>query len=156
MGALTLEVSKVGLLVEAGARETERVDDVVDLDDLILEGLLSLLCGGVGANVWDNIRVSRRRTTVRKSRGRRRFRRLLTDLNVALGDHGAVGLVDDPVDLLQVVRVRDHLVVGDNVLWGTKWVSDRGTAGGMRRGREGGRREGTKRERTRIVFIPCR
>ncbi len=55
MGALTLEVSKVGLLVEAGARETERVDDVVDLDDLILEGLLSLLCGGVGANVWDTL-----------------------------------------------------------------------------------------------------
>ena len=55
MGALTLEVSKVGLLVEAGALETERVDDVVDLDDLILEGLLSLLGGGVGANVWDTL-----------------------------------------------------------------------------------------------------
>lgn len=51
VGALTLEISKVGLLVEAGALETERMDDVVDLDDLILEGLLSLLSGSVGANV---------------------------------------------------------------------------------------------------------
>ena len=34
----------------------------------------------------------------------------------ALGDHGAVGLVDDAVDLLEVIRVRDDLVVGDDVL----------------------------------------
>jgi len=47
----TLEVREVGLLVEAGALQTERVDDVVDLDGLILNTLLGLLGGGVGANV---------------------------------------------------------------------------------------------------------
>jgi hypothetical protein len=40
----------------------------------------------------------------------------LTDLNSAFRDHGTVGLVDDSVNLLEVVRVRDHLVVGDAVL----------------------------------------
>lgn len=40
----------------------------------------------------------------------------LTDFDGALSDHGAVGLVDDAIDLLEVVRVRDDLVVGDNVL----------------------------------------
>lgn len=32
------------------------------------------------------------------------------------GDTGAVGLVDDTVNQLEVVRVRDHLVAGDNIL----------------------------------------
>lgn len=32
------------------------------------------------------------------------------------GDLGAVGLVDDTVDLLEVVGVRDQLVAGDDVL----------------------------------------
>jgi hypothetical protein len=41
---------------------------------------------------------------------------LLTDLDATLGDHGAVGLVNDTIDLLQVVRVRDDLVVGENIL----------------------------------------
>lgn len=40
-----------------------------------------------------------------------------TNLDGALGDHGAVGLEDDAIDLLQVVRVRDDLVVGEDVLW---------------------------------------
>ena len=39
-----------------------------------------------------------------------------TDLDAALGDHGAVGLVDDTVDLGEVVRVRDDLIAADNVL----------------------------------------
>ena len=39
-----------------------------------------------------------------------------TNLDGALNDHGAVGLVDNAVDLLEVVRVRDDLVTGDNVL----------------------------------------
>lgn len=40
----------------------------------------------------------------------------LTNGDTALLDHGTVSLVDDPVDLLEVVRVRDHLVVGDDIL----------------------------------------
>ena len=39
-----------------------------------------------------------------------------TDLDAALGDHGAVDLVDDTVDLGEVVRVRDDLIAADNVL----------------------------------------
>lgn len=41
---------------------------------------------------------------------------LRTDFDGALGDHGAVGLIDDAVDLLEVVRVRDDLVAADDVL----------------------------------------
>lgn len=40
-----------------------------------------------------------------------------TDVDGALGNHGAVGLVDDAIDLLEVIRVRDDLVVGDEVLF---------------------------------------
>ena len=44
----------------------------------------------------------------------------LTDFDGALDDHGAVGLVGDAIDLLQVVRVRDDLVVADDVLCGMR------------------------------------
>lgn len=54
---LTLEVSQKGLLVEAGGLETERVNNVVDLDRLVFEGLLSLLGGGVGTDVWKESHV---------------------------------------------------------------------------------------------------
>lgn len=47
----TLEVGQVALLVEAGGLETERVDDVVDLDLGILETLLGLLSGSIGTGV---------------------------------------------------------------------------------------------------------
>jgi hypothetical protein len=40
-----------------------------------------------------------------------------TDRDGALDDHGAIGLVDDAIDLLQVVRVPDDLVSGDDVLF---------------------------------------
>lgn len=39
-----------------------------------------------------------------------------TDVVGTDGDTGAVGLVDDTVNELEVVRVRDHLVSGDNIL----------------------------------------
>lgn len=41
---------------------------------------------------------------------------LLTDFDSTLSDHGAVGLVDDAIDQLEIVRVRDDLVVGEDVL----------------------------------------
>lgn len=47
----TLEVGEVALLVERGLLETERADDVVDLDDLVLEIFSGLLGGSVGTNV---------------------------------------------------------------------------------------------------------
>ena len=47
----TLEVGEVALLVERGLLETERADDVVDLDDLVLEILSGLLGGSVGTDV---------------------------------------------------------------------------------------------------------
>lgn len=40
-----------------------------------------------------------------------------TDVVGTDGDLGAVGLVGDTVDLLEVVRVGDDLVAGDEVLW---------------------------------------
>lgn len=85
----TLEVAEVGLLVEVGLLEGERVDDV-DLGLLLVIGILvTTLGGGVGAGVEG----------------------LTTD-----GDLGAVGLVDDTADGLKVVRVGDELVAADNVL----------------------------------------
>lgn len=85
----TLKVGKEGLLVELGALETERVDNVVDLDGTVLELLLGLLGGGVGTSV---------------------------DLDGTLDDHGAVDLVDDTVNLLHVEGVGDHLIAGKDVL----------------------------------------
>lgn len=47
----TLEVSEVALLVERGALETERVDNIVDLDSSVLNTLISLLSRSVSAGV---------------------------------------------------------------------------------------------------------
>lgn len=47
----TLEVSKEALLVEGGALETERADDVVDLDLGVVDFFLSLLSGSVGTDI---------------------------------------------------------------------------------------------------------
>lgn len=49
---VSLKVGEVRLLVELGRLETERVDDVVDLDGTLLKSLLSLLGGSVGTGVW--------------------------------------------------------------------------------------------------------
>lgn len=85
----TLEVSEVCLLVEVGLVELESVDNV-DLGLLLVVGILvTALGGGVGAGVEG----------------------LTTD-----GDLGAVGLVGNAVNLLEVVRVGDELVAGDDVL----------------------------------------
>jgi hypothetical protein len=106
---LALEVREVRLLVEGGALQTERVDDVVDLDGLILKTLLGLLGGGVGTSVLKVLaRVIVRWVVV----GRR------TDLDGTLDNHLAVHLVGDAIDLLHIIRVRDDLVVGEDVLGG--------------------------------------
>jgi hypothetical protein len=50
------------------------------------------------------------------------------------GDLPAVGLVGNAVDLLDVVRVGDDLVVGDDVLQGgisKKWARHGGAFGGL-------------------------
>ena len=50
---VVLKVGEVGLLVELGRLETERVDDVVDGDGTLLEGLLTLLRRRVGTcGLW--------------------------------------------------------------------------------------------------------
>jgi len=83
-------VAKVGLLVEAGLVELESVDDV----DLGLLGLVSaVLIAALGGSVGTGVEG------------------LTTD-----GDLGAVGLVDDAVDKLEVVRVGNELVAADNIL----------------------------------------
>ena len=40
----------------------------------------------------------------------------LTGVDGTDGDHGTVSLVDDTIDLLQVVGVRDHLGIREHVL----------------------------------------
>lgn len=86
----TLEVAEVCLLVEAGLVETERVDDI----DLGLLGVFGLLLTALGGSVGAGVEG------------------LTTN-----GDLGAVGLEDNAVDLLEVVRVRDELVAADDVLF---------------------------------------
>ena len=82
-------MSEVCLLVELGLVELESVDNV-DLGLLLVVGILVTALGGsVGTSVEG----------------------LTTD-----GDLGAVGLVGNTVDLLEVVRVGDELVAGDDVL----------------------------------------
>lgn len=39
-----------------------------------------------------------------------------TDIDATLLDHGAVRLENDAVNFLELERVRDHLVAGDDVL----------------------------------------
>jgi len=86
----TLEVAKVGLLVEAGLVELESVDDVdLGLLRLVSAILVAALGGSVGTGVEG----------------------LTTD-----GDLGTVGLVDHAVLELEVVRVGDELVAADNIL----------------------------------------
>ena len=85
----TLEVAQVRLLVELGFIQSERVDNI-DLGLLLVVGILAGLLGRcVGTSV----------------------EALTTD-----SDLGAVGLVNDAVDLLEVVGVGDQLIAGDDVL----------------------------------------
>lgn len=65
------------------------MDDIDDLLLVVVGALISLLGRGVSTNV---------------------------DVLAANGDLGAVGLVDGTVYLLEVVRVGDQLVAGDEVL----------------------------------------
>jgi len=86
---------EVGLLVEAGFVETERVDNIDDGLGTVLNTFVGLLGGRVGADVE------------------------------VLGTEGyllAVGLVNGAADLLEVVRVGDELVAGDDVLRGRTGV----------------------------------
>ena len=69
--------------------QAERVRNIEHLLRGILDALLSLLSGRIGADV---------------------------DVVAANADLLAVALVRDAVDLLEVVRVRDDLVAGDDVL----------------------------------------
>jgi hypothetical protein len=54
-----------------------------------------------------------------------------TDDNGTLSDHGAVSLVDDVVDELELVRVRDDLVIGEDVL---SQHGEGGDTGGVQEG----------------------
>jgi hypothetical protein len=58
---------------------------------------------------------------VRGLRGR--FVGARTDGDTSLGDHGAVGLEDNAVDILEVVGVGDELVTGENILLAGKEIA---------------------------------
>lgn len=55
-----------------------------------------------------------------------------TDFDATLGDHGTVGLVNDVVDKLEVIRVRDNLVSGEDILFnaGSIPIPVKGRSGG--------------------------
>jgi hypothetical protein len=105
----TLEICEVALLVEAGSVQTERVDDIDDLLLRVLGTFFSLLSRSVGTRVC--VAVSLHCCCVGQRGAGRRTERLSTN-----GDLPAVGLVGNAVNLLEVVRVGDDLVVGDDVL----------------------------------------
>lgn len=87
--------------------QTEGVDNVVDLDGAVLKTLLSLLSRGVGTSVCSPV------LDFAPVAG---LTRLLTDLDSAEGDHGAVDFVHGSIDLLQVIGVGDNLVTGNDIL----------------------------------------
>lgn len=103
----TLEICEVALLVEAGLVEAERVDDIDLLLRRVLDTLLGLLSRGIAASVYIRLGCCVYGKDWRRGR---------TEGLASNSDLLAVGLVDDTVDLLEVVRVRDHLVAGEDVL----------------------------------------
>ena len=106
--ALTLEVGQVALLVETSLVQAERVDDI----DLGLDGvvgtLLSLLSGSVGTSVCALLAPL---FLTAAYCGAKHTEGLTTDVDLL-----AVGLVDDTVNLLEIVRVGDDLVTGEDIL----------------------------------------
>lgn len=102
----TLEVCEVALLVKARLVETERVDDINLGLSLIFGTLLLLLSGGIGTSVCRAVRPGE---CIVVSLAR-------TESLASDSDLGAVGLVGDAVNLLEVVRVGDDLVTGEDVL----------------------------------------
>jgi hypothetical protein len=93
------------------------VDDVVDLNGLILDRLLGLFGRGVGTNVLPNVLASLLRVDSFAARDSNRNKASRTDTNGAFSNHGAVGLEDNTVNLLEVVRVRDYLVAREDILF---------------------------------------
>jgi len=118
----TLQIGEVRLLVEAGALETEGVHHVVDFDISVLDTLLSLLGGSVSTRVWKERQFGLAPCSagcglpphVGLAAGAGSGAR--TDVDGALDDHSAIDLVDDAINLLQIVRVRDDLVSGEGIL----------------------------------------
>jgi hypothetical protein len=41
---------------------------------------------------------------------------VLTDFDGTKRDHGTIDFIDDIIDFLQIVRVRDDLITGENIL----------------------------------------
>lgn len=115
MAALTLEVREVRLLVVGSLAQTERVDNVEDGLGLVVDVVAAaILSRRVGTNVF----VSSAAGPVLLGIPR------LTNVLSTDGDLPAVGLVGDTVNLLEVVRVGDELVAGDDVLRvGLAWQS---------------------------------
>jgi len=111
-----------------GGVETERVDNVVDLESTILDTLLGLLSGCVGTSVYISISavvlVPKPSLQAIICIGIDLGVGIRTDFDSAEGNHGAVDLVHSTIDLLQVVGVGDDLVTGENILhWHTRSVT---------------------------------
>lgn len=84
------------------------MDNVNDLLGLVVGTLISLLGGGVGADICRHPSTSAATKRGRGGEG--------TDVLSADGDLLAVGLICDAIDLLEIVRVGDDLITGDQIL----------------------------------------
>ena len=87
--------------------QAERVDDVIDFHRFILNTLLCLLSRCIGPSICNPISV-----WLVLSRGW--F--VLTDFDGTKRDHGTIDFIDDIIDFLQIVGVRDDLITGENIL----------------------------------------
>jgi hypothetical protein len=123
-------MAEIWLLVERGRIQTERVDDVVNLDSTILDTLLGLLSRSIGTGVYFLLSavVLYLCLALRAGRGRG----IRTDFDGAESDHLAVDLVDNAINFLEIVGVGDDLVAGDKILSGKARLANRSPTFGSR------------------------
>lgn len=123
---VALQVGQVALLVKRGALQAERAQNVVDADGGVLDALFGLLSGSIGTGVCTKKKGGRGEEHVSQAvvfvdaisiiEGTRTIKKIHTDLDGLLSDHGAVGLENNAINVLEFERVRDDLVAGENVL----------------------------------------
>jgi hypothetical protein len=89
--------------------ETERVHDVDNLDGAILDTLLSLLGRCVGTNVFKTHQLLSLLPRICGAPS-------LTDIDSTNGNHSAIDLVDNAIDLLHWVTVGHEFVTGNDIL----------------------------------------
>jgi hypothetical protein len=98
----TLEMTQITLLVETCLLQSKTMSDIEDGLGGVIESLLALFSGRVGADV---------------------------DGLAADGDLLAVGFVDDVINQFEIVRVGDDFVASDKVLFCCQYCGGEGMGG---------------------------